>query len=70
MRGFQNKEVNMPEESTKPRVRINAKQTSKGEWYFDVTAESDNVQDAISLLDNAIITAEETFKQEDRTLAK
>jgi len=22
------------------RIRVNAKQTSKGEWYFDVTAET------------------------------
>jgi hypothetical protein len=36
--------------STKPRIRVNAKQTSKGEWYLDVTAETDNVEGSVSLL--------------------
>jgi len=56
--------------STKPRVRINAKQTSKGEWYFDVTAETDDVQYSVNLLDEAIHKTQEVFTREGRTLAK
>ena len=26
--------------SQEKRIRVNAKQTSKGEWYFDITAET------------------------------
>jgi hypothetical protein len=57
------------EESTKPRIRINAKQTSKGEWYFDVTAETDDVEKSIQLINKAIADAEKTFTLAGRTLA-
>lgn len=58
------------EESTKPRVRINAKQTSKGEWYFDVTAETDDVNHSVTLLNEAIQKTAATFTAEGRVLAK
>lgn len=58
------------EESTKPRVRINAKQTSKGEWYMDVTAETDDVEKSVTTLNSAIKRTEQTFLAEGRILAK
>jgi len=58
------------EESTKPRIRINAKQTSKGDWYLDVTAETDNVGDSVVLLNSAIRGTEDIFKAEGRVLAR
>jgi len=58
------------EESTKPRVRINAKQTSKGEWYFDVTAETDDVEKSIQLINKAIEDAQMTFTAAGRVLAR
>ena len=58
------------EESTKPRIRINAKQTSKGEWYMDVTAETDDVEKSVTTLNSAIKRTEQTFLAEGRILAK
>jgi hypothetical protein len=58
------------EESTKPRVRINAKQTSKGEWYLEVTAETDNVSESVMLLNKAIRDTISIFESEGRVIAK
>ena len=47
----------------KPRIRINAKATSKGEYYFDATTETDNVGASADLLINAVLTAQLKFKE-------
>ena len=47
----------------KPRIRINAKQTSKGEWYFDVTAEMSTVEDSAIALLAAVEGAQKKFKE-------
>jgi len=51
-----------------PRIRINAKQTSKGEWYLDVTAETDNWEDSSRKLIEAIKATEELFMKDGRVL--
>lgn len=40
--------------NTNTRVRINLKQTAKGEAYFDITAEAPTVENAGTLLNAAI----------------
>jgi len=57
------------EVSTKPRVRVNAKQTSKGEWYFDVTAETQDGSDAVDLLLATVNDAESKFSAAGKVLA-
>jgi len=49
------------DENTKPRIRINAKQTSKGEWYFDITAETESVELSSDLLASAVQEIEAKF---------
>jgi len=56
------------EESTKPRIRINAKETSKGEWYFEATAETDGVEVSANLLIRAVKAAQENFKMAGKKL--
>ena len=56
-------------ETTKPRVRVNAKQTSKGEWYFDITCETDDVDESLRLLDEAVLKAQSKFEARGRKLA-
>jgi len=53
----------------KPRVRINAKQTSKGDWYLDVTAETDNVDGSVSFLTEAIDKTRRSFLESGKKLA-
>jgi len=73
-------------ESVEPRFRINAKQTAKGMWYFDATAEykSDKITRSTSESDaGAIVTeplglrllsmikeAEKAFEEDGRVIAK
>ena len=57
------------EETTKPRVRLNAKQTSKGAWYFEATTETESVEESTSLLLAAVKKAEADFKAAGKTLA-
>ena len=47
-------------EQTDPRFRINAKQTAKGVWYFDATAEykSDKIERSSSEADAAEVVSE------------
>jgi len=47
-----------------PRIRINAKQNSKGEWYFNVTAEipEEDPQKAEKLCLETIKAIEKKFK--------
>lgn len=45
----------------KPRMRVNAKQTAKGEWYFDITAECYNGEDASALVLEAVQKTEKDF---------
>jgi len=41
------------------RIRTNAKQTAKGEWYFDVTTETVEDSDMVSNSQIVDVTAEE-----------
>lgn len=50
------------------RIRINAKQTSKGEWYFDITAETDDVGASADRLIKAVQATEKRFIEDHRTL--
>jgi len=59
----------MSDEPVRPRVRINAKQKASGEWYFDCTAETDNVDGAVNLLIMAIAKAQDRFKDSGRRVA-
>jgi len=52
----------------KPRVRINAKQTSKGDWYLDVTAETDNVDGSVNFLTEAIDKTRRSFIESGKQL--
>ena len=56
------------EESTKPRVRVNAKQTAKGLWYFEATVETDNVLETTGLLLTAVQAVEQDFKAAGKPL--
>ena len=56
------------EETTKPRVRLNAKQTAKGTWYFEATAEAESVGVSAALLINAVQKAEADFLAAGKTL--
>lgn len=56
------------EESTKPRIRINAKQTSKGAWYFEATAETDSEVESSDLLLKAIELTEANFRKAGKEL--
>ena len=51
-----------------PRIRINAKQTSKGEWYFDATAETDDVETSADKLIAAVKATEKRFVDDGRAL--
>ncbi len=54
--------------STEPRKRINGKQTSKGEWYFEATVEThDGSSPARKLLD-LVIETEGAFRQAGKKL--
>lgn len=59
----------MPEASnSEPRKRVNAKQTSKGDYYFEATVETfDGSSPAVALLD-LIIETEGAFKAAGKTL--
>jgi len=50
------------------RIRINAKQTSKGEWYFDITAETDDVEASADRLIAAVQATEKRFVDDGRVL--
>jgi len=52
-----------------PRLRINAKQTSKGDWYLDATAETDNVEISADKLIAAVKATEKRFIEDGRVLA-
>ena len=52
-----------------PRIRINAKQTSKGEWYLDCTAETDDVEVSADKLIAAVKATEKRFIEDGRVLA-
>ena len=58
------------EESTKPRIRINAQQTAKGLWYFEATAETETVEQSASLLLEAVKRVEADFTAAGHRLAK
>jgi len=58
------------EENTKPRIRVNAKQTSKGLWYFDVTTETDEVEKASTMLLEAVENVETKFKKAGKKLVE
>ena len=60
----------MSDESVRPRVRINAKSTSKGEYYFEATAESDDVDRSAGLLIDAVIKAQAKFKEVGKNIVK
>lgn len=51
-----------------PRIRINAKQTSKGEWYFDLTAETNDVEASADRLIAAVKATEKRFVDDNRKL--
>ena len=57
------------EETTKPRVRVKATQTSKGAWYFEATAETESVEASTGLLLAAVQKAEADFLAAGKTLA-
>ena len=54
--------------NNEPRVRINAKQTSKGEWYLDITIETNEVLKSAHMVTQAIKEAEIRFKRDGRVL--
>ncbi len=56
--------------SEERRIRTNAKQTSKGEWYFDVTAETDNVGDSTSATVEAVRQLQEKFINSGHKIVK
>ena len=54
--------------TTEPRKRVNAKQTSKGDWYFEATVETyDGVSPAKELID-LVIETEGAFRQASKKL--
>jgi len=57
------------EYSTKPRTRVNAKQTSKGDWYFDVTVETQDGSNPADLLLSTVQDAERKFREAGKQLA-
>lgn len=62
----------MAEEKT-PRIRINAKETSKGEWYFEATVETEDQPEgkyAVDVLRDTIICAEDQFRAVGKKLVK
>lgn len=54
----------------KPRIRINAKQKSSGEWYLDVTAEMSNVEDSAIALLAAVELTQKKFKEAGKNVVK
>ena len=56
------------EGNNSPRIRINAKQKSSGEWYFDITAETNDVEDSSSLLLDAAIKVQNKFKEAGKNI--
>lgn len=60
-------------EETRERVRVNAKQTSKGEWYFEATFEDEatsvDIDRASSRLLEAVKAVEEKFRADGKVLA-
>jgi len=63
----------MPENELLQRVRMNAKQTSKGEWYFDVTFEDTaaNVatDESAKVLLEAVTHLEREFREAGKEVA-
>jgi len=53
-----------------PRIRINAKQTSKGRWYFEATAETDDAEVSADKLLIAIKAIEQRFLADGRELVE
>lgn len=51
------------------RIRINSKQTAKGEWYFDITAETGDIESSANKLIAAVKAAEERFIADGRKVA-
>lgn len=51
-----------------PRIRVNAKQTSKGDWYFEATAETDDVEASADILIAAVKATEKRFIDDGRKL--
>ena len=55
------------------RVRVNAKQTSKGDWYFEATFENEdaavNVDWSASRLLETVKAVEEKFRADGKSLA-
>ena len=55
------------------RVRVNAKQTSKGEWYFDATFEDEalnvDTDNAAQRLLETVDALERAFKAAGKTIA-
>jgi hypothetical protein len=49
-------------EETNPRIRTNAKQTSKGDWYFDVTVETESGIIPADLLVSVVNEVKAKFK--------
>ena len=55
-------------ETKDTRVRLNLKQTSKGDVYFDITAEAPTVEKAGQLLDVAISEVKVRAKENNLVL--
>jgi len=54
--------------TSEPRKRVNAKQTSKGDWYFEATVESyDGASPARELID-LVIETEGAFREAGKKL--
>jgi len=54
--------------TSEPRKRVNAKQTSKGDWYFEATVESyDGASPARELID-LVIETEGVFREAGKKL--
>ena len=58
----------MMSEQTAPRYRINAKQTAKGFWYLDATAELSSPDEAADALLKMIQKTEKMFTKDGRIL--
>ena len=64
-------EVELRAVTTLPRVRVNSKQNSKGEWYFEATTESDMHQttEVVQTLSEAVEKLEAELIAKGRKLA-
>ena len=45
--------------TSEPLIRLNMKQTAKGEWYGECTVRGDTIEQATALLDQALQTIKE-----------